>query len=83
MLCTICTKEKETNAILTYSTADTFEKVRWSWIINAAFKTDLAHSVDTELDGDALGHAWTTSGSLEVAELANDVWGHLVEYRSN
>jgi len=39
MLCTICTKEKETNAILTYSTADTFEKVRWSWIINAAFKT--------------------------------------------
>ena len=39
MLYAICTKEEETNAVLTYSTADTFEKVRWFWIINAAFKT--------------------------------------------
>lgn len=39
-------------------------------------------SVATEPDCDALGNAQTTTGSLEVAELANDTWGCLVEYRS-
>lgn len=50
MLYAICTKEQETNAVLTYSTAGTFEKVRWAWLINAAFKTAEVNQTHSALE---------------------------------
>lgn len=45
--------------------------------LNRAEENRLTQSIDTEPDCDALGHAQATRGSLEVAELANDIWGCL------